>query len=80
MAPRTDREAAGSGMFQSVNRPLTLAGVLAYSLLVGALRWYGVVGDLGAYILFGIMVLDLVATHWLLARMRRRRDGEKRDS
>jgi hypothetical protein len=63
-----------------MNRPLVLGGVLAYSALVGGLRWYGVIGDLGAYILFGIMVLDLAATHWLLARMRRRRDGEKGDS
>lgn len=60
-------------MFAVVNRPLTLAGVLAYSVLVGALRWYGVIGDRGAFILFAIMVLDLAATHWLLARMRRKR-------
>ncbi len=63
-----------------MHRPLTLAGVLAYSVLVGGLRWYGVIGDLGAYLLFGIMVLDLAATHWLLARMRRRREREKGDS
>jgi hypothetical protein len=56
-----------------VNRSLTLLGVLAYSALVGLLRWYGVIGDLGAYILFGIMVLDLAATHWLLRRWRGRR-------
>jgi hypothetical protein len=55
-----------------LNRPLTLAGVLAYSILVGALRWYGVIGDRGALILFGIMVVDLAATHWLLARRSRK--------
>ncbi len=55
-----------------MNRSLTLLGVLAYSVLVGLLRWYGVIGDLGAYILFGIMVLDLAATHWLLRRWRGR--------
>ena len=54
-----------------LNRPLTIAGVLAYSVLVGLLRSYGVIGDRGAFILFGIMVLDLAATHWLLARQRR---------
>lgn len=54
-----------------VNRPLTLAGVLLYAGLVGALRWYGVIGDRGAFILYGVMVLDLAATHWLLARRRR---------
>lgn len=56
----------------AVNRPITVAGVLAYSLLVAALRWYGVIGDTGAYILFGIMVVDLAATHWLLARRARK--------
>jgi hypothetical protein len=63
-----------------LNRPLTLVGVLAYSALVGALRWYGVIGDRGAFILFGIMVLDLLATHWLLARLRRKTDPPKHDS
>ena len=63
-----------------LNRPLTIAGVLAYSVLVGLLRWYGVIGDRGAFILFGIMVLDLAATHWLLARLRRKDHPSERDS
>lgn len=57
----------------TVNRPLVLAGVLAYSFLVGALRWYGVIGDRGALLLYGLMVADIVASHWLLARYRRNR-------
>jgi len=56
-----------------VNRPLVLGGVVAYSLLVGALRWFGVIGTAGTIILFAIMVVDIVATHWLLRRMARRR-------
>lgn len=54
-----------------LNKPLVLGAVLAYSLLVGALRWWGLIGDRGAYILFGFMVLDLAATHWLLKRTKR---------
>jgi hypothetical protein len=56
-----------------VNRPLILGGVLAYSVLVGALRHFGVIGTTGTIVLFVIMVLDLVATHWLLRRAARRR-------
>jgi hypothetical protein len=56
-----------------MNRPLVLGGVLAYSLLVGALRHFGVIGTTGTIVLFAIMVLDLVATHWLLRRAKRRR-------
>jgi hypothetical protein len=56
-----------------VNRPLVLGGVLAYSLLVGALRHFGMIGTTGTIVLFVIMVLDLVATHWLLRRTARRR-------
>jgi hypothetical protein len=56
-----------------VNRPLILGGVLAYSILVGALRHFGVIGTTGTMVLFVIMVLDLVATHWLLRRAARRR-------
>lgn len=62
------------GYVAGVNRPLTVLGVLAYSALVGLLRWYGVIGDVGAFVLFGIMVADLVATHWLLRRWRGPRD------
>ena len=51
-----------------VNRPLVLLGVLAYSILVGALRWWGVIGTTGTLILFLVMVADLAATHWLLHR------------
>ena len=56
-----------------LNKPLVLFGVLLYSAVVGALRLFGVIGDRGAYILFGLMVLDLGATHWLLARRSKRR-------
>ena len=56
-----------------MNRPLVLAGVLAYSLLVAALRYFGVIGTTGTTILFAIMVADLAATHWLLRRAARRR-------
>jgi len=52
-------------------KPLILVGVLVYSVLVGLLRWHGVIGDRGAYILFGVMVLDLAATHWVLQRRAR---------
>lgn len=55
-----------------VNKPLVLGGVVAYSVLVGALRWYGVIGDLGSLILFGVMVVDLAATHWFLKRRARK--------
>jgi len=55
-----------------MNRPLVLGGVLAYSLLVGALRYFGVIGTRGTIVLFAIMVVDLVATHWLLGRAGRR--------
>jgi hypothetical protein len=51
-----------------VSRPLVLVGVLAYSILVGALRYFGVIGTTGTIVLLGIMVVDLVATHWLLRR------------
>jgi len=56
-----------------MSRPLVLAGVAAYSILVGALRYLGVIGTAGTVVLFVIMVLDLVATHWLLRRAARRR-------
>ena len=56
-----------------MNRPLVLGGVLAYSVLVGALRYLGVIGATGTVVLFVIMVLDLVATHWLLRRAARKR-------
>jgi hypothetical protein len=56
-----------------LNKPLVLFGVLLYSALVGGLRLLGVIGDRGAYLLFGLMVLDLGATHWLLARRSKRR-------
>ncbi len=56
-----------------MNRPLVLAGVLAYSVLVGALRYLGVIGTTGTVVLFAVMVVDLVATHWLLRRARRGR-------
>ena len=55
-----------------MNRPLVLGVVLAYSLLVGALRYFGVIGTRGTIVLFAIMVLDLAATHWLLRRAGRR--------
>jgi hypothetical protein len=53
-----------------VIRPLVLAGVLLYSVLVGALRWLGVIGTTGTVVLFVVMVADLAATHWLLRRPR----------
>ena len=56
-----------------LNKPIVLAGVIGYSLLVAALRWYRVIGDRGAYILFAVMVLDLAATHWLIRRRSRER-------
>ncbi len=59
-----------------VHRSLVLAGVLSYSALVGLLRWRGVIGDRGALILFGVMIADLVAAHWLLARRSRRPDAD----
>ncbi len=56
-----------------MNRPLVLGGVLAYSILVAVLRYFGVIGTTGTIVLFGVMVVDLAATHWLLGRARRRR-------
>lgn len=56
-----------------MNRPLVLVGVLAYSVLVAALRWFGVIGTTGTVILFAVMVADLAATHGLLRRHRRAR-------
>jgi uncharacterized membrane protein len=55
-----------------VNKPLILAGVIIYSLLVAGLRWFGVIGDLGSLLLFGVMVADLVVTHWFLKRRARK--------
>ena len=55
-----------------MNKPLVLAGVVVYSLLVGGLRWYGVIGDIGSLVLFAVMVLDLAVTHWFLRRRSRR--------
>lgn len=57
--------------FGVLNKPIILAGVVAYSLLVGGLRHLGLIGDRGAFILFGFMVADLAATHWLLKRTKR---------
>jgi hypothetical protein len=57
-----------------VNKPLVVIGVLIYSALVGALRWYGVIGNRGSYILFAVMALDLLATHIVLRRRARNRD------
>ena len=51
-----------------VNRPLVIAGVLAYSILVAVLRWLGVIGTTGTVVLFAVMVADLAATHRLLRR------------
>ena len=56
-----------------MNRPLVLGGVVTYSLLVAALRWFRVIGTTGTIVLFAVMVVDLVATHWLLRRAARRR-------
>lgn len=56
-----------------MNRPLILGGVLAYSILVAALRYFRVIGTTGTIVLFVVMVLDLAATHWLLRRSARRR-------
>jgi hypothetical protein len=53
-----------------VIKPLVLAGVLLYSVLVGVLRWLGVIGTTGTVVLFAVMVADLVATHWLVRRSR----------
>ena len=55
-----------------VNKPLVLAGVVTYSLLVAGLRWYGVIGDVGSFVLFGVMVADLALTHWFLKRRARK--------
>jgi len=56
-----------------LNKPLILFGVLLYSATVGVLRVLGVIGDRGALVLFGLMVVDLLASHWLLARRSKRR-------
>jgi hypothetical protein len=53
-----------------VIKPLVLAGVLLYSILVGVLRRLGVIGTTGTVVLFAVMVVDLAATHWLLRRSR----------
>jgi hypothetical protein len=71
--PLTDRRCLRylgcvSGGF--VLKPLVLAGVLLYSVLVGALRWLGIIGTTGTVVLFVVMVADLAATHWLLRRSR----------
>jgi hypothetical protein len=71
--PLTDRRCSGylgcvPGGF--VSKPLVLAGVLLYSILVAALRWLGVIGTTGTVVLFAVMVADLAATHWLLRRSR----------
>jgi hypothetical protein len=69
--PLTDRPCSRylgcvSGGF--VIKPLVLAGVLLYSILVGVLRWLGVIGTTGTVVLFAVMVADLAATHWMLRR------------
>ncbi len=56
-----------------MNRPLVLVGVVAYSVLVGLLRWLHVIGTRGTVVLLVVMVVDLAATHWLLGRARRGR-------
>lgn len=56
-----------------MNRRLVLGGVLGYSVLVGVLRHLRLIGATGTAVLFGIMVVDLAATHWLLRRTARRR-------
>jgi hypothetical protein len=71
--PLTDQRCAGYlGCVSSgyVIKPLVLAGVVLYSVLVGALRWFGVIGTTGTVVLFAVMVADLAATHWLLRRSR----------
>lgn len=55
-----------------MNKPLVLAGVIVYSVIVAALRHFGVIGTTGTVVLFGVMLLDLAATHWLLRRRARR--------
>lgn len=55
-----------------VNKPLLLAGVLFYSIVVAVLRATGVIGTTGTIVLFAVMVADLVATHWLLRHRARR--------
>lgn len=56
-----------------LNKPLVLFGVVLYSALVGALRLLGLIGNRGAYILFGVMIADLALSHWFLARRSKRR-------
>jgi hypothetical protein len=56
-----------------VIRPLVVGGVLAYSVLVAVLRHFGVIGTTGTVVLFAVMVVDLVATHWMLRRTARKR-------
>lgn len=55
-----------------VNRPLVLAGVLLYSVVVALLRAFGVIGTRGTVVLLTVMVADLAATHWLLRHRARR--------
>lgn len=55
-----------------INRPLVVAGVVAYSVLVAVLRRLGVIGTTGTAILFAVMVVDLAATHLVLRRRARR--------
>lgn len=55
-----------------INRPLVVAGVVAYSVLVAVLRRLGVIGTTGTVILFAVMVVDLAATHLVLRRRARR--------
>ncbi|HXY70208.1 MAG TPA: hypothetical protein VEH62_12215 [Gemmatimonadales bacterium] len=56
-----------------MSRPLVLGGVVAYSLLVAALRYFRIIATTGTIVLFAVMVADLAATHWLLRRAARRR-------
>ncbi|HTT69190.1 MAG TPA: hypothetical protein VMF70_14295 [Gemmatimonadales bacterium] len=56
-----------------MNRPLVFGGVVAYSLLVAALRYFRVIATTGTIVLFAVMVVDLAATHWLLRRAARKR-------
>jgi len=51
-----------------LNKPLVLAGVLLYSIIVALLRVFGVIGTRGTIVLFAVMVGDLAATHWFLRR------------
>lgn len=55
-----------------MSKPLSIAGVVVYSVLVGALRYFGVIGTTGTVVLLAVMVVDLALTNWLLARRARR--------